>query len=56
MVARHSPFDMLVGALKFISTSAEFLCHLLRLRQLGVKFGLRCLMFSIKKVNRSLAF
>jgi len=53
---RHSPFDALVGALKFISTSAEFLSRMLRLRQLGIKFGLGSLMLSIKKVNRSLAF
>jgi hypothetical protein len=54
--SKHSPFDELVGALKFISTSAELFSHLLRLRQLGIKFGLRSLMFPIKKVNRSLAF
>jgi hypothetical protein len=54
--ARRSPFDVLVSTLKFIRTSAEFLGHLLRLRQLGIKFGLRGLMFSIKEVNRSLAF
>jgi hypothetical protein len=47
---------VLVGGLKFISTSAEFLSHLLRLRQLGIKFGLRGLMFTVKKVDRSLAF
>ena len=29
---------------------------MLRLRQLGIEFGLRSLMLSIKKVNRSLAF
>jgi hypothetical protein len=29
---------------------------MLRLRQLGIEFGLRSLMLSIEKVNRSLAF
>ena len=45
--AKHSPFNELVGALKLINTSAKFLSHLLRLRQLGIKFVLRSLMFSI---------
>lgn len=53
---RDSPFDALVGALKFISTPAEFLSRMLRLGQLGIEFGLQSLMLSIKEVNRSLAF
>ena len=54
--SKHSPFDELVGTLKFISTSAELFSHLLRLRQFAIKFVLRSLMLPIKKVNRSLAF